>query len=68
MSAARPPLLARIDHDPPRQEAERSLDRRHVLVGDEKGDPLRRQDRFDDADEDEIVGAHDFDQGRTSIG
>ena len=61
-------LLARIDHDPPRQEAERSLDGRHMLVGHEIGDPLRGQEQFDDADQDEIVGAHDFDQGWTSIG
>ena len=66
--AARPSLLARIDQNPPRQEAERSLDGGHVLVGDEKRDPLRLQNRFDDADENEIVGAQDFDQGGTPIG
>src|SRR5271155_5268178 len=64
----RPSHFAGVDHDPSWQETERPLYGGHVLVGDEIGDPLRRQDRFDDADEDQIVGAQDFDQGRTSFG
>ena len=39
-----------------------------VLVGDEIADPLRLQDRFDDADEDEIVGAQDFDHRGPRLG
>ena len=60
--AASPPFLFPVDQNPPRQEAERAFDGGHVLVGDEIGDPLRLQDRLDNADENEIVGAQDFDQ------
>src|SRR6185437_9345170 len=66
--ATRPLFLALVDQNPPRQKAERPFGRGHVLVCDEKGDSLRLQDRFDDGDQDEVVGAQDFDQGKTSIG
>src|SRR5271169_1302896 len=66
--AARPPFLLRVNQNPPWQEAERPLHGGHVLVGDEIGDPLRFQDRFDDADENEIVGAQDFDQKGPRLG
>ena len=57
-----------VDQNPPWQEAERALRGGHVLVGDEIGDPLRLQDRFDDGDENEIVGAQDFDQNGPRLG
>ena len=60
--AASPPFLVSVDQNPSWQEAERPLRGGHVLVGHEIGDPLRLQDRFDDADEDKVVGAQDFDQ------
>ena len=36
---ARPRFLARLDQNPPRQEAERAFDRGHVLVGDKEATP-----------------------------
>ncbi len=61
--ATSPAFLFRVDQNPPWQEAERPLDGGHMLVGHKIGDPLRLQDRFDDGDENEIVGAQNFDQG-----
>ena len=43
---ARPRFLVRVDQDPARQKAERSLDRGHVLVGDEETDIRGPQQRI----------------------
>ena len=52
-----------VDQDAARQEAERALDRAHVPVGDEIAQARALEQRFDEGDQHEIVGAHQFVQG-----
>ena len=63
--AASPRLVARVDKNSPRKEPERAFDRRHMLVGDEKADAFRLEERFDHADQHQIVRPQDFDQSVT---
>ena len=60
--AASPRLVAAVHKNSPGKEPERAFHRRHMLVGDEKGDAFRLQERFDHADQHKIVRPQDFDQ------
>ena len=63
---ARPVDLVGVDHDAARQDADRAVEHAHVLVGHEMPDAGIAQQRFDEGDDDGVVGADEFFHGANS--